>query len=141
MTVTITPAKEGGVNPMAITMTINIAGSPIAQIAGIPFRGGMTARQAMETAYDSPELHTYNFSLEYFGKELGYEVTILDDIRRQIGSDPESFLSWELSLNGEPSQTGIDDTILEDGDEIGWNYTNYQRERHATTRHEEIRSV
>ncbi len=126
---------------MALSMTISIQGSQVAAIDNIPFTGGTNVQHAMEVAYNTMPGRGYNFSLRYFGPQLGYQVVVLDNISQQGGSDPDAFLFWELLINGVISRDGVDGTFPADGDQIGWNYTGYVRERHAGTRYEEIRAA
>jgi hypothetical protein len=126
---------------MAISMTVAVETQQIGEIDNIPFQHGMNVQQAMEQAYNLHQDSFYNFEIGYFGTDLGYYVSTLDSIRAQVGSDPNTFLFWELLVNGKPPHKGIDGTTLKDGDTIGWNYTHYTAERHAGTPYERIRSV
>lgn len=126
---------------MSITMTLTINGSQIGQVNNIPFTAGMNVQQAMEAAYGLTPGHTYNFSLQYFGTALGYEVVTLDSITNQAGSEPNSFLFWALYVNGTLSPTGIDATVLVDGDQIVWDFQRYLQHAHAGTRYEQVRDV
>lgn len=126
---------------MSITMTLSLNGNEISQVNNIPFTAGMNIQQAMEAAYGLTPGHSYNFSLQYFGTELGYEVVTLDSIANQIGSDPNSYLFWALYINGTFSPTGIDSTVLQDGDQIGWDFEGFSPEAHAGTRHEQVRDA
>jgi hypothetical protein len=126
---------------MATSMTISVEGVQVAEIDAIPYQSGMNVQQAMEQAYNLHQDPAYNFLLNYFGDELGYFVSTLDGVITQVGSDPNTYLFWELFVNGIPPNTGIDSTFLSDGDTVGWNYTHYVAERHAGTAHERIRSL
>lgn len=126
---------------MSITMTLSLNGNEISQVGNIPFITGMNVQQAMEAAYGLTPGHSYNFSLQYFGAGLGYEVVTLDSITNQIGSDPNSYLFWALYINNTFSPTGIDSTVLQDGDQIGWDYQGFSPEAHAGTRHEQVRDT
>jgi len=95
----------------------------------------------MESAYDLHRDPAFNFSLRYFGSQLGYEITELDGLSQQAGSDANTYLFWELLINGAFSQHGLDSTFPADGDQIEWNYTRYAEERHAGTRYENLRSA
>jgi Domain of unknown function (DUF4430) len=128
---------------MGLTVTISIFDDPIAEIEQVPYASGMNVQQAMQSAYDADPATrpVVRFAIEYFGSSLGYELTTLDSIAAQNGGDGQSWLFWELLINGQPSPTGIDETFPADGDTIGWNYTLYSTERHAGTRYETIRSL
>lgn len=101
----------------------------------------MNVQQAMEAAYSLTPGHTYNFSLQYFGAGLGYEVVTLDSIANQVGSDHGAYVFWALNVNGQFSPTGIDETILNDGDQISWDYQSYSEEAHGGTRYEKARDA
>jgi hypothetical protein len=120
---------------MTISITIAVDGQTIRQIDNVPWQAGMNGQQAMEQAYGSGA--GYSFQLQYFGPQLGYEVVSIDNIAAQSGTD--AFLFWEFSVNGDVSSTGVDETILNDGDEIGWNYTTYNVAAHSTTRYAAIK--
>lgn len=126
---------------MSITMTLSLSGSQISEIDNIPYTLNMNVQQAMEAAYGLTPGHTYNFSLQYFGTSLGYEVVTLDSIANQAGSDPGAYIFWALYINGQLPPTGIDETTLNDGDQIGWNYQPYSAEAHAGTRYEKARDA
>ncbi len=94
----------------------------------------MNVQQAMESAYGDSG---YGFVVQYFGAQLGYELITLDGITSQNGSD--EYLFWQLSINGDVAHQGIDETELNDGDLIGWNYTRYIEEQHGKGRRGAIR--
>jgi hypothetical protein len=125
---------------VSVSIEISVNNVSIDQLDDIPFAAGMNVQQAMETAYDSVSYPTYNFSLRYFGS-LGYELTVLDSISAQAGSVSGGYLFWALRINGQVAQAGIDQTVLNDGDVIGWNYESYTAEAHAGTRYEQLRDA
>jgi hypothetical protein len=128
---------------MALAVTISVFETPVTRIDNLPYGAGVNVQQAMEIAYnaDPAGRKVVQFTLEYFGASLGYELTALDAIGAQSGGDGETFLFWELSINGQISETGIDQTYPADGDTIGWDYTIYSAERHAGTRYEALRTA
>jgi len=126
---------------MALKMTLSITDVPVAEIDQIPYQSGMTVQLAMEEAYNFHSDKAFNFSLQYFGSDLGYEVITLDTIANQVGSDSDTYVFWALSINGALSPTGIDNTVLNDGDSIEWNYQAFEPARHGGTRHEQIRDL
>ncbi len=81
----------------------------------------------MERAYHAGT--GYSFTLQYFGQALGYEVMSIDGVTGQSGTD--LFLFWEFSVNGSIATKGIDQTVLNDGDKIGWNFTSYDITKHG----------
>jgi hypothetical protein len=120
---------------MSITIVIAVQGMMIRRIDNIPWHLNMNGQDAMEHAYHIGS--GYSFLLQYFGQSLGYEVTSIDNVSSQAGS--EIFLFWEFSVNNKLSQTGVDQTKLNDGDTIGWNYIPYNPKQHAGTRYAAIR--
>src|ERR1041384_5949708 len=107
---------------MTVTIALQVGGIPVGEISGIPFIAGVNVQQAMEAAFNLHVDSGYSFSLQYFGNPLGYEVVTLDGIANQVGTDPNSFMFWALYVNAKLSPTGIDETILNDGDLVIWNY-------------------
>jgi hypothetical protein len=127
---------------MSLTVTISILGDAVATIQDVPYESGINVQQVMQSAYDADPAarSTLAFDVEYFGSSLGYELTTLDGIAGQAGGDGNTYLFWELLINGQPSATGIDQTFPADGDTVEWNYLTYTAQ-HAGTRHETIRSL
>jgi Domain of unknown function (DUF4430) len=122
---------------MSVQMTISINGQVDRTFSKIAWHHGMNVQQAMEIAYGSEQ--GYDFALQYFGPDLGYEVVMIDNISQQAGTD--AFLFWQLSINDTISTTGIDETKLSDGDDVEWNYTTYTSESHDQTRYKGLREA
>jgi len=122
---------------MAVSITISVSGQPIRQINNVPWQANMNGQDAMEHAYGSGS--GYSFLLQYFGPQLGYEVVSIDNIASQAGSDSDAFLFWEFSVNGVVATRGVDETTLNDGDQIGWNYTAYNAAAHGAGRYAAIK--
>lgn len=122
---------------MSVKMTISINGQIDRTFSNLAWHPGMNVQQAMEIAYGSEK--GYDFALQYFGSDLGYEVVMLDNISQQAGTD--SFLFWQLSIDGQISKVGIDEAMLNDRDEIEWNYTPYVSETHDETRYQNLRKA
>ena len=101
---------------MSVSMTIN-QGTP-SQIDGIPWTQGMNVQTAMERAYG---VTRYIFWLQYFGTSLGYAVVNLNGVAQQPGNG----MYWFLYINGNEATAGIDSVILDDGDQIGWQFNHY----------------
>jgi hypothetical protein len=120
---------------MAVSIAISVNGQSIRQINNVPWQANMSGQDAMEHAYGSGS--GYSFLLQYFGQQLGYEVVSIDNIASQAGTD--AFLFWEFSVNGTVASQGIDETTLNDGDQIGWNYTVYNAAAHGTSRYAAIK--
>src|SRR5689334_17410937 len=102
-------------------MIIKVDGNKIAAIDDITFTAGVNVQQVMEAAYNLENDPAWRFMLQYFGSGLGYEVTGLAGLIQQAGSAPGIYLFWELLINGEFSQHGVDSTYPADGDQIEWN--------------------
>jgi hypothetical protein len=126
---------------MAVKITVSITGVQVGEIAHISYHPHMNVQRAMEEAYNLHGDRAFNFSIQYFGSNLGYEVVTLDSIANQVGSDSGAYVFWALSVNGTLSPTGIDGTHLNAGDSVEWNYQAFEPAQHEGTRHEEIRAV
>src|SRR5438477_6681505 len=104
--------------PNQDTVTIEIAGGPTMTI---PFTAGMNAQQAMEAAFDSKKNPTeFTYALQYFGAKLGYLVIMINETYESFISSSHPFYFWEFLVNGQPAQSGIDNTKLSAGDVIGF---------------------
>lgn len=128
---------------MSITVEILVSGNPAESVGGVPYTPGMNVQQAMEAVYvDSPPLHdVLAFEASYFGPALGYELVGLDAIRVQAGAENSAYLFWQLSINGQVSPSGMDQTAVDDSDVVSWNYIPYLNDQHDGTRHQEIRKA
>jgi hypothetical protein len=126
---------------MTVKITVSITGVPAAEIDQIPYQPHMNVQLALEAGYNLHSDKAFNFSLQYFGSTLGYEVITLDSIANQVGSDSGAYVFWALYVNGTLSPTGIDGTHLNDGDTIEWNYEAFEPAQHGGTHHEEIRNI
>lgn len=103
-----------------VSMTIDPEGKTI---SNIPWESDMNVQDAMQEAYSiSPGI---DFALQYFGPTLGYSVLMID------GTFDSSTEFWFLYINGELSPTGIDSTILNDGDVIGFVFEKYSGDTHG----------
>jgi hypothetical protein len=120
---------------VAVAITISVNGQTIRQISNVPWQANMNGQDAMEHAYGSGS--GYSFLLQYFGPQLGYEVISIDNIASQAGTD--AYLFWEFSVNGIVASKGVDQTTLNDGDQIGWNYTVYDQTAHGAGRYAAIK--
>src|SRR5260370_25833688 len=92
------------------TITIQIVGGPSVTI---PFTAGMNAQQAIEAAYKSLNKQSeFTYALQFFGAKLGYLVVMINETYETFMSLAHPFYFWEFFINGQPSQTGIDQTTL-----------------------------
>lgn len=116
---------------MSITLTVSGGSS----ISNIPYTSGMNVQQALEAAYNTfvnpPDIPTINYWLEFFGSyqgvDLGYQVTMMD------GTIQQGSKYWMLYVNNTIATNGIDQTILNDGDEVEFKYETYSEELHGHT--------
>ncbi|MFC8848411.1 MULTISPECIES: DUF4430 domain-containing protein [unclassified Micromonospora] len=120
-------------------MRLQVFDNTVGKIDNIPYASGLTVHQAMEQAFDQHTAKAYSFVIRYYGRNLGYFVSMIDELSNQTGSDPNTFVFWELSVNGKIADSGADTTVLHDGDEIGWNYLGYAPGRHDGTVYERVR--
>jgi len=81
---------------------------------------GMNAQQALEESY--PGIH---FGVTYYGS-YGYMVVMLNGTY----DSPISNMYWQFILNGSPASSGIDSTILKDGDIIAFENTIFLSKTH-----------
>jgi hypothetical protein len=82
---------------------------------------------AMKAAYDKyyGSQTPFSYMLVFYGKALGYFVQSLNGI-------PGNRVSgWDLFVNGVQSATGIDGTMLNDGDTVTFSYR-LDKDIHAT---------
>jgi hypothetical protein len=120
---------------VSVAITISVNGQSIRQINNVPWQANMNGQDTMEHAYSSGS--GYSFCLQYFGPQLGYEIISIDNIASQAGTD--AYLFWEFSVSGVVANAGVDQTILNDGDQIGWNYTVYNQAAHGAGRYGTIK--
>lgn len=110
---------------MAITLTVDGA-SPI---TNIPYTDSMNVQAALEAAYS---LGYLSFWIEYYGtyndQYLGYFVTHMD------GTSQQGTNYWILYINNVLATEGIDETLLNDGDQIAFNYEPYSETVHGHTK-------
>ncbi|MDB5905600.1 MAG: hypothetical protein JWM26_4478 [Betaproteobacteria bacterium] len=116
---------------MANTVNVAIDGGPQLDVA---WSNGMNAQDALERAYaalNDPKQFTY--ALKYFGPGFGYLVVMINETYESFFSAAHPFFYWEFYLNDTPSQTGIDSTILNDGDRIRFALEIYNPAVHNST--------
>jgi hypothetical protein len=116
---------------MADQVTIAIDGGPTIVVAYVT---GMTAHAALEAAWNQEhDATTFTYGLQYYGSELGYLVFMVNETYDTFLSVSEPFFYWEFSVNGTPASQGIDQTVLSDGDVVGFAFTTFDAVRHAGT--------
>lgn len=120
-------------------MIVQVINGPI--IKNIPWTKGMNAQKAMEFAHDLQDPNNqFTYLLQYYGS-LGYLVTMINETYETFPSPcpptttppPAPYYYWEFLVNDVPSQTGIDNTILNPGDIISFELQTYDQARHASS--------
>jgi hypothetical protein len=116
---------------MADQVTIAIDGGPTIEVAYV---AGMTAHAALEAAWNQEhDTATFTYGLQYYGTDLGYLVFMVNETYDTFLSVSDPFFYWQFSVNGTPASQGIDQTVLSDGDVVGFAFTTYDAARHAGT--------
>jgi hypothetical protein len=91
---------------------------------------GMNVQQALEAAHDvNPGL---TFGLEYFGS-YGYLVQMINGTYDTFLPSGGPTYYWDLFVNGAHAQQGIDETILNDGDAVVFEYVRFVPDAHEGT--------
>ncbi len=101
-------------------ITLDISGGNSFQIN---WEEGMNVQNALELAYVQNNTN-FTYSIQYYGS-LGYLVDKINETYDTFISKYEPFFFWELYVNGNVSQYGIDKTILNDGDVVVFVYSVY----------------
>jgi hypothetical protein len=110
------------------TVTVTIVGGP--SIA-VPWFQNMNAQQALEGAYNQiNNTSQFTFSLQYYGSQFGYLVMMVNETYDSFISSAAPFFYWAFYLNEVPSQTGIDQTLLNTGDTVTFAFETYSTEKH-----------
>lgn len=104
-----------------MAISVSITGGPVASVTYI---SGMNAQKALEQAEDVLQ-EEFIYSIEYYGSSLGYLVNMINETYDTFKSKSKPYFYWEFLVNGSPSPTGIDQTILSDGDEISFTFKSY----------------
>ena len=108
---------------------VNVVGGPS---TSVPWVSGMNAQQAMEAAFNVfNSSQTFTYALQYYGRQLGYLVTMINETYDSFVSTAAPFFYWEFLLNGAPAQQGIDGTLLNPGDTIAFSFEAYDPVRHV----------
>lgn len=103
-------------------VNVSVSGGPSARVA---WHHGLTALEAMQLAHEAIEPvggEQFTFALQYYGSSLGYLVTMInetyDSFISRGGESATPFFYWNFSVNGRPATSGVDRTVLSEGDEI-----------------------
>jgi hypothetical protein len=112
-------------------VTIAIEGGPT---ISVPWTDGLTAHAALEGAWEQVhDADTFTYGIQYYGSGLGYLVFMINETYDTFLSVSEPFYYWEFSVNGEPASAGIDQTVLDADDTVGFALAAYDSEAHAGT--------
>ncbi|PWK78737.1 uncharacterized protein DUF4430 [Mucilaginibacter oryzae] len=112
-------------------VTVTITGGPSVQV---PWQANMNGQAAIEAAYNALSAQkSFTFLLQYYGSQLGYLVDMINGTYDSFVSTYEPYFFWDFIVNGISSDTGIDNTWINDGDVITFTYTTYNAETHAAT--------
>lgn len=92
----------------------------------VPFTPGMNAQQAMEGAYNSlNDANQFDFALEYFGSAFGYLVVMMNGTYDSFISSSQPYYFWAFYVNNELASAGIDNTTLQAGDSVSFEFQIY----------------
>lgn len=110
-------------------ITIEVVAGPTVTI---PWFQGMDAQQALEGAWaEIGRTAEFTYALQYYGAPLGYLVSMVNETYDTFESASDPFFYWQFSVNGNPSETGIDNTTLAANDVISFSYELYDASTHA----------
>lgn len=100
----------------------------------VPWTEGMNAQDALELAYNTMGSSAkFTYALQYFGKDLGNLVCMMNETYDTFQASYKPFYYWEFLLNGEPATQGIDQTHLRPGDEISFELMDYEQATYKGT--------
>jgi hypothetical protein len=109
------------------TVQIVVSGGPTIDV---PWSQGMNVQQALEGAYNQVgQAAQFTFALQFYG-QFGYLVMMINETYDSFISSAAPYFYWELLVNGAPSQTGIDSTILNAGDVVTFSFETYSQQKH-----------
>jgi len=112
-------------------VTVQVVNGPSVEVL---WTHGMNAQQALEDACNIlNRIDQFTFALQYYGSTLGYLVEMINETYDTFMSKAEPFYYWEFFHNDQPSQTGIDHTILNSGDTISFSYELFQDQKHRNS--------
>jgi hypothetical protein len=91
----------------------------------------MTAQDALEAAYDQiNSAATLTYALQFYGSQLGYLVSMINETYDSFISSAAPFFYWEFFVNDQPATKGIDNTTLSAGDAVKFSFEQYIPARH-----------
>jgi hypothetical protein len=105
------------------TVTVQITGGPTITV---PWTSGMNAQQALEGAWNAQVQGTqFTYGLQYYGSTFGYLVMMINETYDSFASTSAPYFYWLFSVNGQSANQGIDSTVLNAGDTVGFALTQY----------------
>jgi hypothetical protein len=111
------------------SVQVSVVGGPS---TSVPWVSGMNAQQAMEAAFNIfNNDQTFTYALQYYGRQLGYLVMMVNETYDSFVSSAAPFFYWEFLLNGAPARQGVDGTLLNPGDSITFSFEAYDALRHV----------
>jgi Domain of unknown function (DUF4430) len=117
-------------------VTVEVYGGPSATV---PWEQGITALQAMERAQEVIEPNPdeqFTFALQYF-TGIGYLVIMInetyDSFISRGGEKASPFFFWQFLVNGSPAARSVDNTELNAGDVVRFEFEIFVSERHRGT--------
>ncbi|MNV06774.1 hypothetical protein D3C71_971730 [compost metagenome] len=110
-------------------ITIKITDGPTLQAS---WTNGMNVQQAMEKAYNA-QSGKFTYSLQYFGSSLGYLVSMINETYESFYFKEGPFFFWEFLVNGTVATHGIDNTTLNDGDVVTFEFIVYSQSTNAAS--------
>ena len=118
------------------TVTVTVVGGPSATV---PHSDGLTALRAMELAQAQIEPdpnEQFTFALQFF-TGLGYLVIMInetyDSFISRGGETATPFFYWQFLVNGQPAAQSVDNTALNPGDTVSFEFEMFVAERHRGT--------
>lgn len=113
------------------TVQVTITGG---QSCAVPWFSGMNAQQALEGAFNTiNNSGAFTFAIQYYGTNLGYLVTMIDNLYESPSSSDKPYYYWEFFLNNVPASTGIDGVSLQQNDTVTFTYEAFSSGKHKNT--------
>jgi hypothetical protein len=113
------------------SVQVSVVGGPT---VSVPWVINMNAQQAIEGAYSAlNDSSKFTYALQFYGSQLGYLVTMINETYDSFASTAAPFYYWEFLVNGKPAQSGIDNTSLNPGDSIAFSFEPYDVGKHANS--------
>jgi hypothetical protein len=113
------------------TVTVEVSGGPT---VSVDWTDGMNAETALERARNKiPAPAKLDFALQYFGRDLGYLVVMINGTFESFQPASAPNFYWDFLVNDRPAEKGIDGTVLQPGDKITFKFERYVPETHENT--------